>query len=122
LLHHVRGAGGRPERLFADEALELLSRRTHGVPRLLNQAAHQALNLAAESGAAQVDVEAALEGLALLGLADEIDNAEPSPLSGAVFEEGEPMVDLDGTSGDESAAVEEENASHRLILGSGRAS
>ncbi|HEY7310650.1 MAG TPA: AAA family ATPase [Gemmataceae bacterium] len=122
LLHHVRVAGGRPERLFADEALELLSRRTHGVPRLLNQAAHQALNLAAESGAAQVDVEAALEGLALLGLADEIDNAEPSPLSGAVFEEGEPMVDLDGTSGDESAAVEEENASHRLILGSGRAS
>ena len=122
LLHHVRVAGGRPERLFADEALELLSRRTHGVPRLLNQAAHQALNLAAESGAAQVDAEAALEGLALLGLADEIDSAEPSSLSGAVLEEGEPMVDVDGASGGESAAVEEENASHRLILGSGRAS
>src|SRR6185437_15423697 len=71
LLHHVRSAGGRPERLFADEALELLSRQTHGVPRLLNQAAHQALNLAAEAGSAQVDAEAALEALALLGLSEE---------------------------------------------------
>lgn len=47
LLHHVRVAGGKPERLFADEALELLSRQTGGIPRLLNQAAHQALRLAA---------------------------------------------------------------------------
>jgi hypothetical protein len=91
LLHHVRVAGGRPEQLFADEAVELLARQTGGVPRLLNQAAHQALALAAEAGAAQVDAEAALEALALLGLADEErgawsgergaeDNAPPSTL------------------------------------------
>jgi len=71
LLHHVRIAGGRPEHLFADEALELLCRQTGGVPRLLNQSAHQALRLAAEAGAAQIDAEAALEALALLGLAEE---------------------------------------------------
>jgi type II secretory pathway predicted ATPase ExeA len=71
LLHHLRVAGGRPERLFIDEALELLCRRTHGVPRLLNHAAHQALRLAAEAGAAQVDAEAVLEALVVLGLAEE---------------------------------------------------
>ncbi len=68
LLHHLRVAGARPERVLADEALELLARATGGVPRLLNQAAHQALALAQEAGAAQVDIEAALEALHLLGL------------------------------------------------------
>lgn len=68
LLHHLRVAGGRPERIVADDALELLARGTGGVPRLLNQAAHQALILAAEAGAAQVDVEAVLEAFNLLEL------------------------------------------------------
>jgi type II secretory pathway predicted ATPase ExeA len=90
LLHHVRVAGGRPEQLFADEALELLSRQTRGVPRLLNQGAHQALGLAAEAGAAQVDAEAALEALSLLGLADEADITGPSSLLGALIEDPEP--------------------------------
>jgi general secretion pathway protein A len=122
LLHHLRVAGGRPERLFADEALELLSRQTRGVPRLLNQAAHQALNLAAESGAAQVDAEAALEALTLLGLADELDDAESSSLAGTGLAAHQPEESLDGASGaDESTAVEEEDASGRLILASGRA-
>jgi type II secretory pathway predicted ATPase ExeA len=70
LLHHLRAAGGRAEQVLGDEALELLARNTHGVPRLLNQAAHQALRLAAEAGEA-VDVEAALEALTLLGLPGE---------------------------------------------------
>lgn len=68
LLHHLRVAGGHPERLLADDAAEVLARQSQGVPRLLNQAAHEALALAAEAGAAQVDVEAALEALTLLGL------------------------------------------------------
>jgi type II secretory pathway predicted ATPase ExeA len=68
LLHHLRQAGGGTEPVLTDEALELLARGTHGVPRLLNQAAHQAMVLAQEAGAGQVDVEAALEALAGLGL------------------------------------------------------
>ena len=111
LLHHVRVAGGRPEQLFADEALEILSRQTRGVPRLLNQAAHQALSLAAEAGAAQVDAEAALEALALLGLAEEGENAGLDSLLGGGIENHEPETELkesiDGSSGlDESRAVE----------------
>jgi hypothetical protein len=68
LAHRIRAAGGRPEAVFADEALQLLATATQGVPRLLNQAAHQALALAYGSGASIVDVEAALESLAMLGL------------------------------------------------------
>lgn len=79
LLHHLRIAGGRPERILTDEAAELLARSTGGVPRLLNQAGHQALALAAEAGAAEVEVEIALEALALLGLEPE---GAPEPVTG----------------------------------------
>lgn len=68
LMHHLRLAGARPEEVVADEALDLLARGTGGVPRLLNQAAHQALLLAFEAGSPAVDAEAALEALARLGL------------------------------------------------------
>jgi hypothetical protein len=68
LLHHLRAAGGRPERVITEDGLELLARQTGGVPRLLNQAAHQALALADAADASLVDAEAALEALALLGL------------------------------------------------------
>jgi MSHA biogenesis protein MshM len=83
LLHHLRVAGGRPERVLADEALELLARASGGVPRLLNQAAHQALALAHEAGAAQVDIEAALEALHLLGLEAEEGAAAGPPAAPA---------------------------------------
>jgi type II secretory pathway predicted ATPase ExeA len=90
LLHHLRVAGGRPERVIADEALELLARATGGVPRLLNQAAHQALALAHEAGAAQVDIEAALEALHLLGLeAEEGGAGEVAVSAGEAPGEGE---------------------------------
>ncbi len=112
LLHHVRIAGGRPERLFADEALELLSRQTHGVPRLLNQAAHQALNLAAEGGAGQVDAEAALEALAMLGLDEESEDAAALPLANGTSEE------YGANEAEQCAALEEENPSCRLLLAS----
>ncbi len=68
LLHHIRAAGGRAEQILNGEALELLARNTHGVPRLLNQVGHQAMRLASESGAEEIDIEAALEALTLLGL------------------------------------------------------
>jgi type II secretory pathway predicted ATPase ExeA len=68
LVHHLRLAGGRPEQIITDEALEILAQAARGVPRLLNQAAHQALALACTAGAEQVDAEAALEAIARLGL------------------------------------------------------
>ena len=68
LLHHLRAAGARAENVLAAEALELLARSTQGIPRLLNQAAHQAFRLATEADAGQVDVEAVLEALSVLGL------------------------------------------------------
>jgi type II secretory pathway predicted ATPase ExeA len=122
LLHHLRVAGGKPERLFADEALELLCRQTHGVPRLLNQAAHQALHLAAEAGAAQVDAEAVLEALALLGLDAEVQ--ESGTLSEMTSNDTESETGEDRSevnNGEGIAAMEGENASCRLILATARA-
>ena len=69
LLHHLRQAGGRPERIIDDAGLEVLARGAKGIPRLLNQAGHQALLLADAAGLAMVDAEAALEALSVLGLA-----------------------------------------------------
>jgi type II secretory pathway predicted ATPase ExeA len=117
LLHQVRIAGGRPERLFADEALELLSRQTRGIPRLLNQAAHQALNLAAEAGAAEVDAEAALEALALLSLAEEIEDAGPTTLPNETLDD-EPNAGESGELVEASAEAEETPCC--LLLASGQ--
>ena len=76
LVHRLRMAGGRPETMFTDEALEILARGADGIPRLLNQAAHQALTIACQAGASQVDAEAALEGLAALSLEGETTSPE----------------------------------------------
>jgi type II secretory pathway predicted ATPase ExeA len=81
LVHQLRTAGGRPEDIFSDEALEVLARGTNGVPRLLNQTAHQALTLAASGEAALVDVEAAMEALAAFGLEADEGDVEPGPPS-----------------------------------------
>jgi type II secretory pathway predicted ATPase ExeA len=78
LLHQIRGAGGRPEAVMEDEALALIVQTAHGVPRVLNQAAHQALLLAHAAGQIPVDAEAALEALHVLGLSpDEESTEEP---------------------------------------------
>jgi type II secretory pathway predicted ATPase ExeA len=68
LLHHLRQAGGCPEKIIDESGLETLARGTTGIPRLLNQAGHQALLLAESAGMNIVDAEAALEALAALGL------------------------------------------------------
>lgn len=71
LLAHLRAAGGRAERILGMETLEMLARHTGGVPRLLNQAGHLALRLAAENASSEVEVEMAMEALAMLGLTSE---------------------------------------------------
>lgn len=95
LLHQLRAAGGRPEQIITDEALTVLARGCQGVARLLNQVAHQALTLACETSAPQVDAEAALEALALLGL-EAVEGEEAT---------GEPIIDI--------AALEEDGTPAR---------
>ena len=77
LLHHLRSAGGKPENIFDETALEVLARGAHGIPRCLNQAAHLALTFAYGAEMAKVDAEAALEALAQLGFAAE-EGGEPA--------------------------------------------
>jgi type II secretory pathway predicted ATPase ExeA len=78
LFHQLRVAGARPEAILGDEALDLLVRGGRGIPRLLNQAAHQALLLAWEAEAQSVDLEAVHEALQQLGLADGLDEPADS--------------------------------------------
>jgi general secretion pathway protein A len=68
LNQHVRASGARLDAVFTEEAVGLLARATKGVPRLLNQAAHQAIQLAKQAESMPVDAEAALEALAQLDL------------------------------------------------------
>jgi type II secretory pathway predicted ATPase ExeA len=76
LMHHLRLAGGVPEQIMDEAGLEVLARGTGGVPRLLNQAAQQALLLADAGELEQVDAEAALEALSLLGLESAREDSE----------------------------------------------
>ncbi len=84
LMHQVRAAGGRPEKLFGPDVLDILTHAAGGVPRVLNQAAHAAFSLAAEAETESVDAEAAVEAVTRLGL-DPIAEAE------AVVEPEEPI-------------------------------
>jgi general secretion pathway protein A len=77
LLHHLRLAGGKPENIFDDTALEAIARGADGIPRCLNQAAHLAMVLANEGELPKVDAEAALEALSMLGMAPSENVAEP---------------------------------------------
>jgi hypothetical protein len=82
LRHHLRAAGGKPERIATEEAQAMLAAGVQGIPRLLNQALDLALRLAYEAGQAVVDTEAALEALHELGLsipADDAFEGEPDP-------------------------------------------
>lgn len=97
LIHHLRQAGGRPERILSEEAVDILARGAGGIPRLLNQAAHHALGMAFEAGVKQVDAEVALESLAALGL-EAAPTEETQDFSVIAAEEssgGIPMADED---------------------------
>ncbi|MBV9122929.1 MAG: AAA family ATPase, partial [Planctomycetes bacterium] len=108
LVHQLRAAGGKPEQLLSEEALEVLARGTQGVPRLLNQAGHQALALACQAGTLQVDAEVALEALNILGLSCEETPEEGELGAGPIV--GGPAA---GAEGEEPAisefSVEEES-------------
>jgi general secretion pathway protein A len=93
LAHHLRAASTPNRAILTDEAMALLARGTHGVPRLLNRAARRALELAATSEANEVDAEAAMEALAVLGLGD-TDGGDAEP-------DGElNLADKDGENGE----------------------
>ncbi|MFO0825285.1 MAG: AAA family ATPase [Gemmataceae bacterium] len=68
LAHQIQAAGGQPESIFEADAVPLIAGACGGIPRLLNRAGLLALELAAESGAKIVDVEAALGSLERLEL------------------------------------------------------
>jgi type II secretory pathway predicted ATPase ExeA len=68
LRHQVTTAGGKPERVFGEDVLDILSHAGGGIPRVLNQAAHLAFVLADEAGQSAVDAEAAVEAVTRLGL------------------------------------------------------
>jgi type II secretory pathway predicted ATPase ExeA len=95
LLHQVRLSGGRPQAVLTEEALEILARAGQGVPRLLNQVAHQALTLAFAAGATVVDAEAALEAAAFLGL-----SAEEAPARTEAFEPTDGPAETNGAAAD----------------------
>lgn len=68
LLHRIRAAGGRPDDIFEETARDLIARAAHGVPRLLNQASHQAFLLAESNDLSRVDEECATDALVRLGI------------------------------------------------------
>jgi general secretion pathway protein A len=83
VLHHLRAAGGRPDRIVSDEALEILAQGTRGIPRLLNRAMNQALTVAFTAGATLVDAEAAVDALDALGLTAAQETAAGRPRNAA---------------------------------------
>src|SRR5262249_11676224 len=82
LVHHLRIAGARPEAIVSDEAIELIVKGSGGLPRLINQATHLALDLTCQAGEGRMDAEGALEALSRLGL----EAAEEEPAAAAPAE------------------------------------
>jgi type II secretory pathway predicted ATPase ExeA len=68
LRHQITCAGGKPEKLFGEDVLDILAHAGGGIPRVLNQASHSAFILADEAGQNCVDAEAAVEAVTRLGL------------------------------------------------------
>lgn len=68
VLAQLRMAGAKAEQRITTEALELIGRTAHGVPRVINQIAAASLHLAASADVPKVDAEVVLEALASLGL------------------------------------------------------
>src|SRR5262249_40055022 len=71
-----RAAGSNGRSVISDEAIDTLARGARGIPRLLNRAAERAFELAAAAEADHVDVEAAMEALALVGLERDSESPE----------------------------------------------
>lgn len=78
LRHQIELAGGDPSEVFDPESFDLLARACGGVPRVLNQAAAAAGELAAAAGSDTIDAEAAVEALGRLGIEVPDEPAEPA--------------------------------------------
>jgi general secretion pathway protein A len=98
LVQYIRAAGGRTQNIFTDEALEVLGGGSRGIPRLLNQAGHQALLLAHAANLAAVDAEVALEALSILGLQG--DPGEESMEMPSLNQETEHYIEMDDLASD----------------------
>jgi hypothetical protein len=117
MLHHLRAAGGRPEKIITEDALPLLARGARGIPRLINRTVSQALKLAADASLDAVDAEVALEALTLLGLEVEDVPAEGKdllpvptahePLRVDISAEELPVIPLSGAVVEVGAAADE---------------
>lgn len=73
--HQLRAAGGEPEKIASQEAVSLLAAAGRGIPRVLNQVAAMAMEIAASASMEQVDVEIALEAIQRLGL-EQVESSE----------------------------------------------
>ena len=89
LAHCVARAGGEPESVLTEEAIEVLCRGCQGLPRLLNQAGHVGLVITAKAGMNLVDAEGATEALATL---PHVGPLEPEPPAPVVYTD-EPVVE-----------------------------
>jgi type II secretory pathway predicted ATPase ExeA len=95
LVHHLRVAGARPEAIVSDEAVELIVKASNGLPRLINQAMHLALELTCQAGEGRMDAEGALEALSRLGL----EAAEEEPAAALATSDPPRLVYRPGLSG-----------------------
>lgn len=127
LVFHLRQAGGHPDAILSDEAMELLACQCHGIPRLLNRAAHAALRFAFQAGADCVDAEIVLEVLGRVssGAAEETaenatsDEGPGSEAAGDGTSDRVAVLNLGTTARSESAhrsrEPEEESTTRRLF-------
>ncbi|MBN9522787.1 AAA family ATPase [bacterium] len=113
LRHQVEAAGGNPIEVFDVEALDLLARAGGGVPRVLNQVAAAAGELAAAVGAETIDAEAAVEALGRLGIAVPDEPAEPERAAPRAAETARPRAapgDAGGGRGTKQKAARKRSA------------
>jgi type II secretory pathway predicted ATPase ExeA len=113
LRYQIEAAGGKPAKVFDAEAVDLLARAGGGVPRVLNQAAAAAGELAAAAGADTVDAEAAVEALERLGISVPDEPAEPARPAARPAETGRPRPaggDADGGRGSKQKAARKRSA------------
>jgi type II secretory pathway predicted ATPase ExeA len=117
LAHHIRLAGGVAQRVLTDEGIDLLVHGTQGIPRLLNQAGHLALSLAAQVGMT-VDAEVTMEALGALGLTIEESHDKETPVP-IVEDELAPILATVSEGGIDPRVVNPHESSPRIFLAPG---
>jgi type II secretory pathway predicted ATPase ExeA len=110
LAQHIRAVGGRPQKIFTDEAMEILAAGARGIPRLLNQAGHQTLLLAHSANMEAVDAEVALEALSILGLQSEPGDEGLAELA-SINQETEHYIEMDDIASDPVLPLTDDNES-----------